>query len=84
MKENRLLFVNLQQTHASQAFEYPKLLHLYWDGSTFSYLNLLTVLSFNKHNYGWKINVFCPKNPNKSKSWKGDEQKVERCGKRLF
>lgn len=85
MKEkNRLLFVKLQQTHASQVFEYPKLLHLYWDGSPFSYLNLLTVLSFNKYNYGWKVNVFCPKNPIKSKSWKGDEQKVDYVGKDYF
>ena len=84
IQTNRELFESNRNYHKSISFSYPKLLHLYWDGSNFSYLNLLTVLSFNKYNKFWKINVFCPKNPTKVKSWKGDEQKEEYTGKDYF
>ena len=65
-------------------FNYPKLLHLYWDLSNFSYLNLLTIISFNKYNFGWKINIYCPINPNKEKTWDTNEQKEQYKGKNYF
>ena len=36
----------------------PKELHLYWDGSPMSKLQMLTVVSFHRHNPDWKINVY--------------------------
>lgn len=84
IQKNKELYDTYTAVHSKYDFPYPKLLHLYWDGSNFSYLNLLTVLSFNKHNRGWKINVFCPENPVKTKSWKGTEQKEEYTGKDYF
>ena len=58
-------------------FKYPKILNLYWDKSPLSFLNLLTVLSFNKYHNNWKINIYTPKNITKHKSWKTDEQKFK-------
>ena len=42
-------------------FSFPKILHLYWDLSTFSYLNFLTVESFNKYHDNWDIRIHYPK-----------------------
>tara|TARA_Y100000816_G_C26108154_1_gene589791 strand:- start:7877 stop:9538 length:1662 start_codon:yes stop_codon:yes gene_type:complete len=81
---NKSLYESYLKYHQENPFDYPKLLHLYWDKSNFSYLNLLTVLSFNKYHTAWKINVFCPKTPVTEKSWKGDEQKVDYVGKDYF
>jgi len=61
----------------SENFKYPKLLHLYWDGSPLSYLNYLTVVSFNKHNKNWKINIYTPVKRTLKKSWSGFENKLE-------
>lgn len=81
---NKNLYEKYVRNHNKFNFNYPKILHLYWDGSNFSYLNLLTVLSFNKYHFGWKINIFCPINPVKIKSWSGSEQKVEYSGRDYF
>ena len=81
---NKTLYQSYITAHNKYNFNFPKILHLYWDKSNFSYLNLLTVLSFNKYHYGWKINVYCPLKPNKVKSWKGNEQKDEYIGKDYF
>ena len=81
---NKTLYENMLQHHVLNTFDYPKLLHLYWDGSNFSYLNLLTVLSFNKYHKFWKINVFCPLNPVKGNSWKTGEQSDKYTGKNYF
>lgn len=84
LNRNKTLYETYIREHSKYKFHFPKLLHLYWDGSPFSYLNLLTVLSFNKHHIGWKINVFCPINRNKHKSWSSNEQKKEYVGKSYF
>lgn len=84
VKINKDYFNKMKIEHSKYNFKFPKLLHLYWDGSNFSYLNLLTILSFNKHHFGWKINIFCPVNPVKMKSWKTHEQKEEYIGKNYF
>lgn len=39
----------------------PKILHLYWDESPMSKLQMLTVVSFHKHNPDWRINVYTAK-----------------------
>ncbi len=82
--KNKMLYDNIRREHKKYHFNFPKLLHLYWDGSPFSYLNLLTVLSFNKHHTGWKINVFIPKTRNAKKSWNTDEQKTDYTGEDYF
>ena len=44
----------------------------------------MTVLSFNKYHFGWKIHVYCPINPVKTKSWTTSEQKDEYTGRDYF
>lgn len=65
-------------------FKYPKILHLYWDGSPLSYLNFLTVLSFNKYNKNWKIMIYTPTNRTTNMSWKSSEQKLIYNGRCYF
>ena len=52
-KENEICN-NIINIHERNDFIYPKLLFLYWDGSPLSYLNYLTVESFNNYNPEWK------------------------------
>ena len=80
LKHNHDLYNRLKHEHIKYNFQFPKLLHLYWDGSPFSYLNLLTVLSFNKYHIGWKINVFYPIERNEHISWTTNEQKTKYNG----
>ena len=56
---------------------FPKLLFLYWDGSPLSYLNYLTILSFNEYHLHWKIIVYFPTDRQHNQSWKSDEQKIK-------
>ena len=77
---NQNLYYKLVNYHNNYNFKFPKLLHLYWDGSNFSFLNLLTILSFNKYHYGWKINVYKPLNKNNNISWNTNEQKKKYTG----
>lgn len=84
VEKNKLLYANLLKEHKKYNYNFPKILHLYWDCSSFSYLNLMTVLSFMKCHVGWKINIYCPKNPNKNISWITDEQKYKYIGKDYF
>jgi len=81
---NKNLYNKLKKNHNNYNFNFPKLLHLYWDGSSLSYLNLMTIYSFNKYNTGWKINVYCPKKRILNKSWRTNEQKLEYTGKDYF
>ena len=39
----------------------PKILHLYWDRSPMSILQLLTPLTFHNENPEWEINLYIPK-----------------------
>lgn len=84
LNHNRNLYETYLHEHNKYTFQFPKLLHLYWDGSPLSYLNLLTVLSFNKHHIGWKINVFCPIKRNEHISWITHEQKTKYIGTDYF
>jgi len=81
---NKSIYTNMLKYHLRNKFNFPKLLHLYWDGSLFSYLNLCTILSFNKYHNFWKINIYVPNNPNKVISWQTDEQKEQYVGKDYF
>lgn len=62
-------------------FNYPRLLHLYWDGSPLSYLNYLTIVSFNRLHKGWKINIYMPSKRTTVKTWTGFENKVPYSGR---
>jgi hypothetical protein len=46
----------------------PKELHLYWDESGMSKLQMFTVTTFHKHNPDWKINVYVSKQDYKGKA----------------
>ena len=74
--KNQQLFQEIKTNHEKHQFKYPKLLHLYWDGSPLSYLNYLTVLSFNEYHKEWKIIVYLPTKRNTEISWKSHEQKL--------
>lgn len=82
--KNKKLYTDYVMQHDLYNFNFPKLLHLYWDGSNFSFLNLLTVLSFMKYHKGWKINIFKPLKKNDKISWKGPEQKDKYIGNDYF
>ena len=66
------------------SFTFPKILHLYWDLSVFSYLNLLTIESFNRYHDGWEIYIHTPKNPNQKINWSSFEHKLRLTGKSYF
>jgi len=78
--KNKTLLETTKINHENKKFNYPKLLHLYWDGSPMSYLNYITVLSFNEFHIGWKINVFMPIKKTDTISWTTDEQKTKYNG----
>ncbi len=64
--------------------EIPALLHLYWDGSKMSFIQLLTIISFNHHNPGWKIYLWMPIKKTEIKTWSGFENKVKYENKDYF
>lgn len=76
-EKNKNLYKHMKELHERNNFSYPKLLFLYWDGSPLSYLNYLTVVSFNYYNPGWKIIVYVPTKRTTTISWKGDENKMK-------
>ena len=54
----------------------PKKMHLYWGrNKKLSYMKYLTIKSFMKHNFGFTINIFYPKEPCKGINWGTPEQK---------
>ena len=75
--ENKELFENIKKIHERNDFVYPKLMFLYWDNSPLSYLNYLTVESFNEYNPEWKIVVYTPENKTNMISWKTHENKTK-------
>jgi glycosyltransferase involved in cell wall biosynthesis len=82
--KNKQLYEDIKQYHEDKQFNYPKLMHLYWDGNPLSFLNLITVLSFNEYHKFWKINVFVPIIKTETISWKTHEQKIKYTGKDYF
>ena len=84
---NKKLFDDLTISHqlpSGGIFNYPKLLHLYWDGSPMSFLNYITVLSFNRYHKGWKIIVHTPTSKSQLITWNSYEQQVRYNGTCYF
>lgn len=54
----------------------PKICHMYWDGSPFSLLNAISVMSFKKYHPDWEIRMYQPISKYEHKSWNTDEQKT--------
>jgi hypothetical protein len=84
LRINEALFVSKKDYFIKNKFDYPRLLHLYWDGSNFSFLNLITILSFNKYHKYWKIIIHMPINKTQNVSWHTPEQKLKYNGKDYF
>ena len=57
-------------------FNYPKILHLYWNNNILSFLNYLTIISFNKFHKNWQIIVYIPEMSNTNITWTTNEQKL--------
>jgi hypothetical protein len=74
-------FIKMKKYCEQNNFNYPKLLHLYWDGSQLSFLNYCTILSFNEYHKYWKINIFMPNKKTNNISWNTNEQKLKYEGK---
>ena len=83
-KEKWYLYQKIRNVHKRNSFIYPKLLFLYWDGSPLSYLNYLTVESFNEHNPEWKIIVYIPEKKTDILTWTTNEQKKKYTGSDHF
>lgn len=64
--------------------EIPKVMNLYWDKGSMSYLQYMTVISFNKHNPDWKIVIYEPKNRYGLITWDTDEQRIKYSGKDYY
>lgn len=78
---NEKLYESRKNFFEQNNFKYPRLLHLYWDGSPLSFLNYLTVISFLEYHKNWKINLFMPKKRTDIISWITNEQKNLYTGK---
>ncbi|HMQ07313.1 MAG TPA: methyltransferase domain-containing protein [Saprospiraceae bacterium] len=59
----------------------PEKLWLYWDGSPMSFLQFMTVRSFQYFHPAWTITLCMPKYRTLTKSWNTFEQKKEYTGK---
>lgn len=81
---NKKEYNNMLSYHNENNFNFPKILHLYWDKSPLSFLNFCTILSFNKYHKYWKINIYIPKNKNNNIDWNTSEQKEKYTGKDYF
>jgi len=51
----------------------PKIAHFYWGLGPMSFLQYMTVVSFNKHNPDYKINVYTPKERSFLYGWQNTE-----------
>jgi hypothetical protein len=79
---NKKLFDQKKEYFELSGFNYPRLLHLYWDGSPLSMLNFCTILSFNEYHKYWRIILYMPINKTETQSWTSHEQKLkytEKC-----
>ncbi len=75
--KNKALLEEIKKYHETKKFNYPKLLYLYWDGSNMSYLNYLTVVSFNQYHKHWKIIIYTPEKKCDIIRWETNEQKTQ-------
>lgn len=54
----------------------PKIFFSYWDNSSLTYLQFLTVKSFQELNPNWKIIIYVPKIKYDNITWKSTHQKI--------
>ena len=66
---NQKLFEQKKEYFELSGFNYPRLLHLYWDGSPLSILNFCTILSFNEYHKYWRIILYMTINKTETQSW---------------
>ena len=50
----------------------PKSAHFYWGGGKLLYIRYLSIKTFVKHNPGWDVFLWMPKEPFKGRSWYTD------------
>jgi hypothetical protein len=62
----------------------PKILHVYWGGSTLSYLRFMTIKTFMKYNPDWEVKFLYPKYPFTNITWWNPEQKYDAPCKDFF
>ena len=62
----------------------PKIMNFFWDKSSLSYLQLLTITSFNKFNPDWRIIIHEPEYLFKMNTWLSGEQKIPYIGKNYY
>lgn len=62
----------------------PKVLYLYWDGSSLSYLQYLTVVTFKEQNPTWSVVMYMPTHRFTGKTWHTTEQKTVYTGKNFL
>lgn len=65
-------------------YKINKIMNFYWDMSNMSYLQYLSLVSFNKFNPDWQINLYVPIERVIAKTWKSDEQKCDYIGKDYY
>ena len=65
-------------------YKINKIMNFYWDMSNMSYLQYLSLVSFNKFNPDWQINLYVPIERVVAKTWKSDEQKCDYIGKDYY
>jgi hypothetical protein len=73
--KNKKLYDEKKAYFETSKFNFPRILHLYWDGSPLSFLNICTIYSFNEYHKYWKINLYIPNKKNEIITWTGNEQK---------
>ena len=78
--KNKKLFEDKKEYFKLNDFNYPRLLHLYWDGSPLSFLNFSTILSFNEYHKYWRIIIYMPIKKTEIITWLTDEQKEKYTG----
>lgn len=74
----------LQVYNNGKNFNYPKIFHSYWDGSSMSYLTYLTYVSFLKYHPDWSVVVHIPKQRIEKITWFTPEQKDKYTGTNYF
>ena len=59
----------------------PKTFYAYWDGSPLSYLQYLTIVTFQEFNPDWYVVLYMPIKRFEAKTWESFENKTVYTGK---
>ena len=76
-EEYKYKYLNNKKIYENNIFNYPKLLHLYWDCSKMSFMNFVTILSFKEYHKNWIIIIHMPLIKHNIITWISDEQKYK-------